>query len=205
MQGTDLQFTYVDDRGPETLDLSFSLYRQKIPDTAVYANSKTNAALSEWSTAGGDPCKGEGWQYMRFRLNAVCGFAPTDILSADFHTRRLEGSGDPQSLQMYYAEGQWSSMNMLWGNRYAANVALEDSRGKQTGDELCFTVTDFVKRAFGDPEWLVESNGLVLRGGDYGTEGYQTVATSDHALYTPYIRIRSVKPPMYLDKDAGMG
>ena len=78
---------------PVKLDPSFEIYTEKIPDSSVYSEFDTNAYLRHYEVVGHHPALGEGWTYVRFRLNTYFHAAPADILSAEYCVRELYTSG----------------------------------------------------------------------------------------------------------------
>ncbi len=78
---------------PVKLDPSFEIYTEKIPDSSVYSEFDTNAYLRHYEVVGHHPALGEGWTYVRFRLNTYFHAAPADILSAEYCVRELSRPG----------------------------------------------------------------------------------------------------------------
>ena len=54
---------------PMRLDPSFEMYLNKMPDSTVYKKHNVNNYLANYAVVGDHPVWGEGWHYMRLRLN----------------------------------------------------------------------------------------------------------------------------------------
>ena len=73
-------FSINNDGRAFTAESSFSLYQNKIPDTAVYSKEESNEFLSSYACIGTSPEKGAGWLYTRFRINYIYGISPESTL-----------------------------------------------------------------------------------------------------------------------------
>ena len=178
------------------LDVSFELYRNKIPDTAVYENQPVNAYLSDYAVVGKHPQLGEGWLYLRFRMSEVMAIHSDHILNASYNTRCLENRAN-KNFNLGYMNDQWSSGGMVWTTKMTASSPVENCFTNRTQFKISVDILDFAKKAFDDPSWFTESKGMVVKGGDI--DGYDMIATSDNALYTPYVCVTLDKLPSCFD------
>lgn len=188
----DELFSSGSDAYPIRLDPSFELYQNKMPDTSVYSEFNTNSFLRQYAIVGQHPQLGEGWEYLRLRINHFFSLKKDSILQATYHTKSLYETPETDlSLRLDSVNQDWSSTNMVWDDRIlpkAQTVCPVINR------LYTFDITDFVNEAVNDVDGFKESNGLVMRAEDNG-EGYAILATSDNSVYTPYIEIRLSREP----------
>lgn len=165
---------------PIKLDPSFEIYLNKMPDTSVYAKFDTNSYLRHYAVIGEHPVLGEGWEYIRLRLNYFMTLSSSHILSAKYSCRLLKSSSG--KIKIYEMMETWSSTSMLWQNKKIKQKQLAIDYNMQNS-YMEFDITGFVKEAVDDITWRRESYGLVLK-----VDGESTyITTSDHSLYPPYL------------------
>lgn len=66
------------------LDPSFEVYLNKMPDSTAYSKHDVNNYLANYAVIGNHPEFGEGWHYLRFRLNWFMMQPPKNLLSAKY-------------------------------------------------------------------------------------------------------------------------
>jgi len=103
-----------------------------------------------------------------------------------------------EDFKAYEATGHWSSSQMLWGNKsnsggFIAGTSILPDR------YFALLMTDFIKACFDDPEWEKESIGFLMRAEN--ENAYGIMATSDNALYVPFLKIDLEKLPGYFDSN----
>lgn len=184
------------DKYPVKMDPSFELYRNKMPDTSVYSNNNVNSYLRHYTVVGQHPVFGEGWEYMRFRINRFMAVRASTIIEATYYRKPLSSLTDKSTISMVSIDRDWSSAQMLWTTRVFPESRITCSMTETPG---LFDITDFVKDSVGDIVDIAEANGCLLRveGGDH-----VIFATSDNSLYVPYIHLKlSRKPLTFVSRD----
>lgn len=180
---------------PVRLDPSFEMYLNKMPDSTVYEKKNVNQYLANYAVVGDHPYLGQGQHYMRLRLNYFMTVNGEDIQDANFFVRPLWSCGVPEDLRAYEAESQWSSTQMLWDCKVSEGEPLQTY--VQENGYWKLPMRDYIKECFADPTWQKESVGFLVRGEEVGK--YGIIATSDHSLYAPYLRIDLNQLPTYFE------
>ncbi len=181
---------------PIRMDPSFELYRNKMPDTSIYSCFNVNSYLRQYAVVGQHPVLGEGWEYMRFRINRFTAIRPNNILSATYHMKLLSDLSDDYQPEMISMDQDWSSAQMLWSTRIQPGGRIGCPETEIPG---VFDITSFVKNSVTDEMNISEAEGCVLRakGSDY-----MIYASSDNSQYTPYIHLKlSAKPQAFVPRD----
>lgn len=177
-----------------TFDFSFELYQNKVPDTSVYSEMPHNSFLRHYALVGQNTAFGEGWEYQRFRINYLVQTDATNILDAQIHLRELNPSGGESAIRLNRMKEDWSSAQDVWNSR-KQNMSQAKPQPITLGAWNSFDVTKLVKECIMDMSWESETFGLCYQGGDGGPS--LLLATSDNALYTPYLVIRFKSEPEY--------
>ena len=158
-----------------------------MPDTSVYSKFDTNSYLRQYAVIGEHPTLGEGWEYIRLRLNKLMVTTEKSILKAEYYTHNLYTPNSSTTLELSTVDQDWSSTQMIWSNKV---IPIKMMKFLQT--QNVFEITDFVKRCINDQLKATEANGLILQ----TSKDYTVVATSDNSSYTPYIKIELQKKPL---------
>jgi len=185
---------------PIKFDPSFELYQNKMPDTSVYSKFDTNSYLRHYAIIGEHPTMGEGWEYLRFRLNWFMALDSTKITNAKFYIRNLSNSKSKNILQLFEMDEDWSSIKMLWSTR---KTNFEDYIEKDIlNNKLVeFDITNFVKSSFADKTWQEESNGLLFK--LKNKSSFAILSTSDNSLYPHYIKFQTkVLPTVFAPRES---
>lgn len=176
------------------LDFSFEFYQNKVPDSSVYSEQNINSYLRHYALVGKDTAFGEGWEYQRFRINYVVQTDPSEILDAFFYLREMNPAGGESAIRLNRMEEDWSSAQDRWASR-KQNMTQSAPQPITLGKWNGFDVTKLAKKSISDMSWESETFGLCFQGGD-GTPPL-LLATSETALYTPYLVIRFKREPEY--------
>lgn len=177
---------------PIKLDLSFEMYLNKMPDSTVYSNRDVNNYLASYAVVGKHPVLGEGWHYLRVRLNWFMTLDGSNITKAFYNVYSLSSCKNNTRFSLLDIDEQWSSVNVLWDTRSQNyNAYLDDILGED--NYVQFDMTEFFIKSFEDVSWQEESNGLLLRA--KSIDSFDILATSDNCLYPPYIRFDIVALP----------
>ncbi len=171
---------------PVRLDPSLELYLSKMPDSTAYSAHSVNNYLANYAVVGEHPAFGEGWHFLRFRLNWFIHLDGASVQKAVYYIRNLYSSSNSSAVQMMDLNTQWTSTGLRWGNRpevYSMYMEYETKSEQYVPLEI----TDFVKKSLDDESWMEESHGLLLKGKN--ADAYTIFATSDHSLYAPYLRL----------------
>lgn len=175
---------------PIKWDISFEHYLNKMPDSTAYEN-KASAYLSSYSAVGVHPHWGAGEHFLRMRIRYFMDTHADNVISAQYRVKSLSREG-PSDYQLVEPAEQWSSQRLSWRavneGDLVAEAAAEPSYFR-------FDITDFVKACLRDQGSFTESRGVILKSAS--PSGYRYFATSDHALYPPYIRIDLKEEPWY--------
>lgn len=183
---------------PISIDMSFELYLNKMPDSTIYSKRYVNNYLANYAMIGNHPVLGEGWHYIRYRLNHFFHADGKDIESATYYVRSLYSSDDSISTSLYRAEAQWSSTGIIWSDRINGTEQVSDTvkRGK---NYLSFQINSYVKDCIEFYSWETETIGVLIKSESPGNS-YEILATSDNSLYSPYILIKLKKLPDSFEK-----
>ncbi len=187
-----------DTKYPISIDMSFELYLNKMPDSTIYSKRYVNNYLANYAMIGNHPVLGEGWHYIRYRLNHFFHADGKDIESATYYVRSLYSSDDSISTSLYRAEAQWSSTGIIWSDRINGTEQVSDTvkRGK---NYLSFQINSYVKDCIEFYSWETETIGVLMKSESPGNS-YEILATSDNSLYSPYILIKLKKLPDSFEK-----
>lgn len=180
---------------PVKFDPSFELYLNKLPDTSVYSKFDINSYLRHYAIIGEHPELGEGWEYIRLRLNYFMTLSSSSIISSTTNFRILNQNKSVKS-ELYALKEDWSSTKMTWENRVFSESS---SRIKPfvNGLFLSFDITDIVKECFESGNKKQESFGYVLRHPDLND--YLILASSDNGVYSPFVEICVSRLPVFFD------
>ena len=116
---------------------------------------------------------------IRYQFTKRLHLKAENILQASYYTYSLTSRQD--RLEMRTILEDWCSMTGNWNDRYAVGeraVLLESLQ-----PELCFDITDEVKKWCGDPEGQLEHNGLLLKSADEQDGVYNVLLSNDNTLY----------------------
>lgn len=181
---------------PVKLDPSFEIYTEKIPDSSVYSEFDTNAYLRHYEVVGHHPVLGEGWTYVRFRLNTYFHAAPADIVSAEYCVRELCASKAVKTA-FYKPLYQWNSQSVVWSDRVPEDK-LVSAKSRTQASVRAYDITEFVRECVEFYSWETDLMGLLLKAEE--DEGFRIFASSDHALYSPYVVVRLKTLPESMEK-----
>ena len=179
---------------PVHMDLSFDLYRNKLPDSTVYSQSDINNYLANYAVIGEHPVLGEGWHYTRARIQYFINLTKDSILSAHFSIRDLSGNPPGFSIAMEKVGKQWSSTGILWDSK-ADSLGILSKAQSDKNHTFVFDMTDFVRESLEDTTLETESIGVVLKSEEQNKN--TIIATSDNSLYPPYLCIKTSDAPGY--------
>ncbi|MDD2362381.1 MAG: hypothetical protein PHH84_05420 [Oscillospiraceae bacterium] len=182
---------------PVKLDPSFEMYLNKMPDSTVYSKHTVNNFLANYAVVGEHPAFGEGWHYVRYRLNFFFHANEEDIKSANYCVRNLYSSKDIAT-SLYRADAQWSSTGILWSDRIDGTELVSDTV-KSKKEYGSYKINTYVQDCVGAFSWETESIGVLMKA-EENSEGHQIFATSDHSLYSPYILINLTTLPTSFEK-----
>lgn len=178
-----------------TLDPSFELYLNKIPDSSVYSNYTVNSYLRSYAVIGEHSMLGQGKEYVRFRLNSLLMMPKENLISAEYYVRMLSFQ-EPEDIYMERVGEQWSSQNIIWQSRPVTKEEIARVDESKTND-CRFDISEFVRNCFDDPTWSTESYGVVISSGRMAQSCI--LATADNALYPPYTVLTLSKLPNYFE------
>lgn len=177
---------------PVRLDPSFEMYLNKMPDSTVYKKHNVNNYLANYAVVGDHPVWGEGWHYLRFRLNYILTIQSAKVDSVSFFVPVLKQNS---SLALSPVEKQWSSTTITWDVR-SFPTSEESLKGTLSSRMWEIDVTDYAISCFEDTTWLKESYGLLITS---DSDKYSILSTSDNSLYSPYIVVVLNRLPAYFE------
>lgn len=172
---------------PLILDVSFELYRNKMPDSSVYSKLNENMYLNNYAIIGNEKNKGYSWEYVRFRINHFLSIRSDTVLEATYNTRCLFTSDKNFTSSMVLINKIWASTQVTWKTR----VILEGQQSYKERRKGVYDITDFVKLCVEDQENFTEMCGCVLQ----GESGYGIYASADNGCYIPYVHLKLSKKP----------
>ena len=172
---------------PVKLDPSFEMYLNKMPDTSVYSEFGTNSYLRHYAVVGEHPVLGEGWEYLRLRMNKLMVTTEKNILKAEYFNRCFYESNPHSTLELSTVGQDWSSTKMVWDNKV---IPEKDQAFLRSNSK--FDITEFARNCVSDQLNSTESNGLVLQ----ADSSYSILATSDNSVYSPYVKLQLKKKPL---------
>ncbi len=168
------------------MDFSIEKYVNKMPDSSVYSKMRNNCYLMNYAIIGENEIYGEGWDYIRFRINFFIKTDESNILNAEYCVKKLYSENENNEIIMYENQDDWSSTQMTWDDRVFTEYDEVCSVGRLSENQwLQFDVTDYVKKCVEDIIWKTESLGVRIM----EKEKYSLIATSDNSTYVPYLRI----------------
>ena len=190
---------------PVKIDTSFEMYQNKMPDSTVYSKHDINNYLANFAVVGEHPIYGQGWHYVRFKLNYFLQVNENSIIKAEYTTKQLYLSKAPPKTTLNRASKQWSSTEMLWKDKTAEGNVIA-SEEKYKNGYLRFDISDYVKDCLGGISWETEDIGTVIKSEntDDDDDNYQIISTADNALYSPYIKIDFNSPPINFISQEGI-
>ena len=171
---------------PVYFDLSFELYLSKIPDTSVYSNFNINSYLQRYAVIGTHPTFGEGWEYVRFRLNYFIEQSCTKVNSAEYITKKINHINTRGNINVSIPNEQWSSSQIIWNTQIDFTESL-NYKISENNSLLSINITDFVKECIFDNTSLSESIGIVLS--SKLKEKYIVLATAEDSLYSTCLKL----------------
>lgn len=178
---------------PIKIDLSFEMYLNKMPDSTVYSKRTVNNYLSNYAVVGEHPLLGEGWHYIRYRLNFFFHANSENIKQASYFIKNLYASTN-ESTSLYKVNSQWSSTGILWSSRIEGDEHVSNVFSVKRGYEE-YPITAYVQDCVGAYSWESESIGVLMKT-EQNSGFYKIFATSDNSLYSPYILINLDAPPV---------
>lgn len=162
---------------PLKFDLSFELHQEKTPDSTVYSEFNVNNFLANYALVGEHPSLGVGWHYSRMYLNRYLFIKSQEVISAEFHIKRLySDSQNISHLQMASVDSFWSSSQIIWNTKVSP---LKRFVSPIINNEYVFDVTEFVKEVVDDESGNTEIYGNLIQGVE-DSHGYSILATSDN-------------------------
>lgn len=180
LENADVQY-------PIKFDPSFELYCNKIPDTSVYSNFNTNSYLRHYAVIGKHPELGEGWEYVRMRLNKMMMMTENNLINAEYHVYELYSSIKNPFIELSTIEQDWSSTRMIWSDRIIPVKSA--SYSYKSG---FFDITEYVKSCLSDQSEATETNGLILQ----ANGSFTILASSDNCLFCPYVHMKLIEKPL---------
>ena len=177
---------------PATVSFSVELYQNKLPDACAYEKSG-NAYLSDHTVVGTHPDFGQGIAYTRTRINYFLDIPVDNVLTVSYCIPQLFAAAGAGNVELREVTQQWSSSNLSWETKTPLGDLV--AQAEQQDGMLCFDITRYAKECLEDFSLEKESVGLALQMAN--NEGYTVLASSDHALYAPYIRIHTNTMPGY--------
>lgn len=177
---------------PVRIDPSFDIYQNKLPDSTVYSKVETNNYLADCAVIGEDPRLGEGWHFMRLRVQYFIGLSPSLVLSAHYSIRALSPNLDGVGLKMEKVEKQWSSTGLKWKSKEDVFQEITTAYPDKNGNYM-YEITGFIGQCLEDTILETESKGVVLRAEN--PKDNILLATSDNSLYSSYLCIRTKDLP----------
>ena len=173
---------------PLNITPKFEVYRDAIPDSTVYSQKPDlNAYLADYAVLGYDSSWGESLHYLRFRINYIFKSYEQNVISANYVSTSLSGNGTSLRAEMKRIKNMWSSTGITWNIKYHA-YDTESVTELTAPGRYSFNITEFVKSAIKDDTWNTEGYGLVMAASK-DSSTMKVIATSDNALYQPYVRI----------------
>ena len=172
-------------RYPVKLDPSFEMYENKMPDSTVYSDHVVNNYLGNYAVVGKHPVLGEGWHYLRLRLNYILYTKDENIIYSAYYMKKFFSIPASNEIFMHQAKEQWSSTRLSWFDRVDSDDIISKIHNSEKG-YCSFEITDFVQ------EWETESIGVLLKGAG---SAYHILSTSDNTMYSPYIKLILSKMP----------
>ena len=178
---------------PIKLNPSFEMNISNIPHAGVHSNVDKGLHIQNYAIIGYHPIWGEGWEYSRFRFCWFMSLDPSKIISANYYVKGFLSHPSLQRTGLYKVSEEWSD-NLSWAMRVNSDWQYSSAENSEDNGWIQFDISEFVLEAFADPEWMTESNGLLMKQPE--GEGYQILATSNNYEYTPYVRIDLTELPI---------
>ncbi len=168
---------------------AFDVYRNKIPDSAVYSNYKENLYLNNYSVIGNSSIFGKGLNYIRFRPSFIFDIDKSNILESEFYIKNLRKNVILKEINLKRVTEQWSSQNITWNSK--VNYSEIISTGNYEKGYYVFNVKKFVEDCFSDN--MLESLGGVIESKE---NDYVILASSDNSFYPTVMKIKMAEYPV---------
>lgn len=180
-------------------EAAMEFYSDKMPDSTAYSQLPHYPYLAEAYEVG-NLDKGDTNHFIRLRLNYFLSTMPQNVLDASYYVKTLRPleAGERPQIIMHKVNTQWSSTKLSWASRAEVGETIASMEQDQAGNTY-FNITEYVKECFADPDWLRESYGMALSEATNGLVPQTWMATSDSALYPPYVKLRLAKAPVYFE------
>lgn len=180
----------------EEIRLTFSIekYVDKIPDSSIYSKKDENSYLRNYAVIGKNEDFGLGYHYLRFRLGYLFDIDSEDIIKAEYYVRQLDCKRKTPNLVLCENNQQWSSTRVTWSEQKKYKDFELSTGVRNQQNWIGFDITQFVRNCFNDRRCDLESMGCRLRIKDDDNK-YAVIATSDNAMYVPYVKLLLKKLP----------
>lgn len=189
----------VETKHPIKLDLSFDMYLNKMPDSTVYSKHDINNYLASYAIVGEHSVYGEGWHYLRFRLQWFIFLDSNKISSATYYSYSLYGSVKNTKIGIFNMDENWTSSQIIWSTRKKQSTKYCENAMRQNGYNE-FDISQYIKKSFEDKYGIEETCGLMFKSETENT--YAFLATSDNALYSPFLKINlKVLPTAFIPRE----
>lgn len=169
--------------------MSFELFRDKEPDSAIYSNTPSlNSYLSNYSVIGDSPENGLGQNRIRFT------FAKDDYLKSDqiekatYTVYNLSNNNASDNLELCTMLDDWCSLASHWsdGLQFGDKTSEQNT---QSGPELKFDITSEVKKWCDAPTELEEHKGVLMKSLNEKEGVYNVILSNDNSLYNNRIEV----------------
>ncbi len=178
------RINYDLNKSERIVNQSIVLYTSNMPDSCVYSNSKQNQYLSRFAYVGNSELLGEGLDYLRYRLDYYLYLIPDSVIDASYNFK-LICDADTDKFVVNENLDQWSSTGLTWRKRNTKFSQIQTNCTITDNNIYSINITDYAKKCFADDTWMTESYGLTI-----GYNGdMQMIATSDNAMFVPYLQI----------------
>ena len=181
---------------PIKFDPSFELYLDKMPDTSVYSKFGVNSYLRHYAVIGDHPTLGEGYHYVRLRLNYFMTLPSENIKSAIYFIKPLWNSLNSYAFKAYESAEQWSSTKMLWKSKSQSGDVIAQ-KAMISEEHLQLPMDEYIRACFEDYSWEKESVGFLIK--IEKENAYSILATSDNSSYPPFLKIDLKALPYYFE------
>lgn len=168
------------DKG-STAFFSLEMRREKQPDNALYSKlpNLEYAYLRNYSVIGNSGEYGLGRLMIRYKFTKLLGLDAARILDAKYYTYSLTGNRD--SLEMLTVLEDWCSLTGNWSKQY--ETGDRTSLLEQIRPELCFDITEEVRKWCLDSDGQAEHNGVLLKSVTEQEGVANILLSNDNTLY----------------------
>ena len=167
--------------------ISFEIKRENQPDNSIYSKDPDlkYAYLRNYSVIGNTDDYGIGRLLIRYKFTKHFNLESKNINKTNFHMYSLNQGYE--KLELLSVLEDWCSITGNWNKKY--KTGEKASTTSLLGNEVCFDITEEVKKWCDDKKGKLEHNGLLLKTATEEVDKHYVLLSNDCSLYNNYTEI----------------